>query len=227
MVTATVLLGGGAWLAVGLGYWPAAVLLALILAWSISFFRDPRRMTALAPGELCAPADGRVTEISRLDRDDRVGGPAVRVGIFLSIFNAHINRSPCAGTVRSIQYAPGRFLDARHPDSGRLNESNTLVIDPASPMRGPVVVRQVAGKLARRIVCHAVEGGPLKAGGRFGMIKFGSRTELILPDDGALEITVRIGSRVRAGVTRLARQLPIDTREQADAGHRQIATVEP
>ena len=225
MLAATVFLGGGAWLAVGLGYWPVAVPLALVWVWCISFFRDPQRITDLAPGELCAPADGRVTEISRLDHDDRIGGPAVRIGIFLSIFNVHINRSPCQGTVRSIQYAPGRFLDARHPDSGRLNESNTLVIDPVSPVRGPVVVRQVAGKVARRIICHAVEGSPLTAGGRLGMIKFGSRTELILPDDGAVEVTVGIGSQVRAGITRLAKQLPIDTKEQADAGHCQTATI--
>ncbi len=225
MAAATVVLGGAAWLLVGLGWWPGAVPLVLVWVWAISFFRDPRRIPRLAPGELCAPADGRVTEIARLDHDDRVGGPAVRVGIFLSIFNVHINRSPCAGTVHSVEHRPGKFLDARDPNSGRLNESNTLVIDPHEPIRGPVVVRQVAGKVARRIVCHPVEGSELSAGGRFGMIKFGSRTELIVPDDGAVEITVRIGSRVRAGLTVVARQLPMHNQEQTDAGHRQIATV--
>ena len=202
IVLATVLLGGGAWLAIGLGWWPVAVPLAAVWVWCVWFFRDPQRATGLSPGELCAPADGRVTEISRVDHDEDIGGPAIRIGVFLSIFNVHINRSPCRGTVRAVRYMPGRYLDARHPDSGRLNESNTLVIDPVAPTRGPVVVRQVAGKVARRIVCHAAEGAALGAGTRFGMIKFGSRLELIVPRRPVGEVRVRVvWSDVHTGET--------------------------
>lgn len=218
MLLATALLGGGAWLAIGLGYWPAAVPLAIVWVWVISFFRDPPRVPHCGPGELCSPADGTVTEISRLDHDERIGGPAWHIGIFLSIFDVHINRSPCSGTVRSISHAPGKHLDARHRDSGPDNESNTVVIDPVPPIRGPVVVRQVAGRIARRIICHAVPGQELPAGCRFGLIKFGSRTELILPDDGAVEVIVALGSKVRAGTTILARQLPIKNPSQDPCG---------
>lgn len=200
---ATLILGAlalaGVWL-----FWPVAILFVVLWLWVISFFRDPRRERSFEPGELCAPADGTVTEVSELDTHEEIGGPSVRIGIFLSLFSVHINRAPCSGSVSSISYHPGTFLDARHPDSGRRNESNTLVIDPDDPMPGPVVVRQVAGMLARRIICHATEGQHLPAGARFGMIKFGSRTELILPRRADTEIRVKIGDKVRAGLTVVA-----------------------
>ncbi len=205
IVLATVILGGCAagliWL-----YWPLAVPLAIVWLWVLSFFRDPKRRRAFKPGEICAPADGTVTEITDVENSEVIGGPAVRLGIFLSLFNVHINRAPVAGRVRSLSYRHGEFLDARHPESGRRNESNTLLIEPDRPMPGPVEVRQVAGLIARRIVCHAGADDHLAIGERFGLIKFGSRTELLIPRRDGTEVAVRVGDKVHAGLTVIARQ---------------------
>jgi phosphatidylserine decarboxylase len=176
-------------------------------------------------GELCAPADGTVTEITRLEHHELVGGPALRVGIFLSIFDVHVNRSPCTGTVRSMTYRKGSFHDARDRRSGPENEAKTLVIDPQPPIRGPVIVRQVAGLIARRIICHAREGDALATGARFGMIKFGSRTELIVPDDGTVEPAVELRAKVRAGLTVLVRQSTLEGRGETDGRDRQAQEV--
>ena len=204
IIGGTVILGllgaGAAWL-----WWPLAIPFVLVWLWVIAFFRDPPRRRAFAAGELGAPADGRVTEISWLDHYEPLGGPAVRIGIFLSIFNVHANRAPCAGTVRTVTYRRGSFLDARHVDSGKQNESNTLLIDPDHPIPGPVEVRQVAGKVARRIVCHAAPGDAMEIGQRFGMIKFGSRTELIVPQAARPDVQIQIGDSVRAGLTVMVR----------------------
>lgn len=205
IAVATLLLGG---LGIALGwlFWPLAIVPGIVWVWVLSFFRDPKRQGRFAPGELCSAADGRVTEVTELDHYESIDGPAVRIGAFLSIFNVHANRSPCVGTVRAILHQPGKFLDARHKDSGRLNESNTLLIDPDAPMPGPIEVRQVAGKVARRIICHAKPGDRLRTGERFGMIKFGSRTEVIIPRVPGTQLAVKVGDVVRAGLTVLARQ---------------------
>lgn len=206
---ATVILGGlaaVAWWA----FWPLVIVPAVVWLWVVAFFRDPPRRAAFGPGELCSPADGTVTEISQLDHHEALGGPAVRIGIFLSLFNVHINRSPCAGRVRSLHYHAGEFLDARHPESGRRNESNTIWIDPDPPIPGPVEVRQVAGLVARRIICHAKANDQLQIGQKFGLIKFGSRTELIVPLLSGTQVTVEVGDKVRAGLTKLVRQ-PVST----------------
>ncbi|MCP4592900.1 MAG: phosphatidylserine decarboxylase [bacterium] len=189
-----------------LWFWPAVVPCVVVWLWLVSFFRDPRRLRTYAPGEFCSPADGTVTEVAELDHYDPLDGPAVRIGIFLSLFNVHINRSPCHGRVRSVEHRSGGFLDARHPDSSRLNESVTVVLDPADGLPGPVVVRQVAGLIARRIVCHGKVGDEWPIGHRFGMIKFGSRTELIIPRLPETEVRVSPGDRVRAGLSIIAAQ---------------------
>lgn len=186
--------------------WPLVVVPIALWVWVLLFFRDPERFGSFQLGDLCAPADGTVTEITELDFFEPIGGPAVRIGIFLSLFDVHINRAPCAGRVRSVSYKAGEFLDARHPESGSRNEANTLLIDADEPMPGPILVRQVAGLVARRIVCHAKEGDHLTLGERFGMIKFGSRTELVIPRLDTTIIKVAIGQPVRAGVTVIARQ---------------------
>jgi phosphatidylserine decarboxylase len=208
MVIATVLLGGAAgWLAGW--HWTAALPPVLVWVWVISFFRDPPRVRPFRDGELCSPADGTVTEITHLEGLEELGGPAVRIGIFLSIFNVHINRAPCAGTVTNVAYQQGSFVDARHPDSGARNEANTIQMDVDVPYEGPVIVRQVAGKIARRIICHAKVGTRLSRGERFGMIKFGSRTELIVPARDGADIIVKVGDKVKAGLTVLVRQTPV------------------
>ena len=205
ILLATLILGvlaaGALWL-----FWPLVVIPLILWGWVLSFFRDPVRQRDFAPGELCAPADGTVTEVTPLDHYEPLGGPAIRIGIFLSLFNVHANRAPCAGKVRTSTYKKGEFLDARHEESGQRNESNTILLDPDAPLPGPVEVRQVAGLVARRIVCHAGVGDGLSMGERFGFIKFGSRTELIIPHLAGTEVTVVVGDPVRAGLTLLARQ---------------------
>ncbi len=179
---------GGGWALV-----PAALSAALL-----SFYRDPPRKTPPQPAAVFAPADGRVTHVSDVD------GQPLRIVIFLSVLNVHVNRSPCAARVLRIDYKPGLFLNALRPDSTERNESNTLTLEPLPPLPGPILVRQIAGVLARRIVCAAAAGAQLRAGQRFGMIKLGSRTELILPADPRWRAAVRVGQRVRGGRTVLA-----------------------
>ncbi len=219
MAIITVLLGGGtaaATAAAAGGFtwcWPIAGLLLIAWAGGIAFFRDPERETPADPTLMVAPADGKIVEISRIDRHDDLPGLATRVSIFLSIFDVHVNRSPCAGVVRSIRYTPGKFLDARDPESGRANESNTIVIEPDPPHAGPVVVRQIAGLVARRIVCGVKVGQRLEAGQRIGLIKFGSRTELIVPGHDLYAVAVGIDDRARGARTVLLQRadVPIET----------------
>jgi phosphatidylserine decarboxylase len=201
--TAAAALGAAAAL---IWFWPLLIPLALVWGWSIAFFRDPKRVTVATPTELCSPADGTVQDITEFDHYGPIEGPAVRIGIFLSLFNVHINRAPCAGTVRSATHVPGKFLAAMKPEAIDVNESNTLVLDPPPEMPGPIVVRQIVGMAARRIVCHAVPGTKLLSGERFGLIKFGSRTELIIPRSDRTKLLVELGQKVQAGVTILARQ---------------------
>jgi phosphatidylserine decarboxylase len=226
ILAATVLLAGAG----GLLTWlvsPYLVLPLLVLwIWVLAFFRDPVRRGRFGTGELCAPADGTVTEVSELRGYGPIPGPAVRIGIFLSLFNVHVNRFPCVGRVRGTTYKKGLFLDARHPESGARNESNTLVIDPDPPIPGPVVVRQVAGLVARRIICHAKTGDHFDVGDRFGMIKFGSRTELIVPRDADTEVLVKIGEKVRGGLTALLRcSAPAAARHVPDGATRPAEAV--
>ena len=213
IAVATVVLAGLAGLAGALvGLWLAAPV-GLVWIWVLAFFRDPRRERQFGPQDLCAPADGTVTEVAELERYPPIDGPAVRIGIFLSLLNVHVNRFPCSGRVTGQTYRKGEFLDARKPDSSTRNESNTLVIDPDPPLPGPVVVRQVAGLVARRIISHVRIGERCGIGGRFGMIKFGSRTELVVPRLAGTDIQVKVGEKVYGGVTVLVRQ-----RLEGDAG---------
>lgn len=172
----------------------------------LAFFRDPERKVPGEPGIMVAPADGLVVETAELDHHPDVDGPARRISIFLSVFNVHINRAPCDGVVRLMRYQPGQFVDARDPDSGRVNESNTVVIEPDDPKEGPVVVRQIAGLIARRIVCDLKVGDRVKTGQRIGLIKFGSRTELIFPAGSPYRPSVKVGDRSRGAVTIMARR---------------------
>ena len=139
------------------------------------------------------------------------------MGIFLRRCNVHVTRAPGSGRVRALCYRRGEFLDARHPEAGRRNESNTVLIDPDAPMPGPVEVRQIAGLVARRIICHARANTFLAIGERFGLIKFGSRTELIIPLSDGTDIQVKVGDKVRAGVTIIARQRPATTEAPSGA----------
>ncbi|MCH7873181.1 MAG: phosphatidylserine decarboxylase family protein [Planctomycetes bacterium] len=184
-----------------LGWWsiaPALLTLALL-----AFYRDPPRRIPDDDNILLAPADGKIAEITR--NYDVDGHSELRIVIFLSVLNVHLNRSPCSGVVRDVKYEPGLFLNALKPESTEKNERNTLTIEPDAPIPGPLIVRQITGALARRIVCTAKPGDRLKSGQRFGMIKLGSRTELRVAESPNWRVLVNVGDSVNAGTSILAR----------------------
>lgn len=189
-----------AWLATLVLLPLVSVLLAIAILFTLYFFRDPERTPP--PGENLAvsPADGLVTTVDEVEETEFLNARLRRVGIFLSVLDVHINRSPIAGEVTHSEPKPGKFLDARDPNSSLWNVSRSWVI--SGPV-GTVLVRQITGAIARRICPWAVVGDPLARGERFGMIRFGSRTELLIPMDA--EILVQVGDRVRGGETPLAR----------------------
>ena len=197
-------------LAVLAGYfaWYLAVPPAAALALIVYFFRDPPRRVPQEPSILVSPADGTIAEITPLEHDDFIGGPAVRIGIFLSIFNVHLNRSPSAARVVALRYAPGEFLNALKPESALRNENMWIGLEETSPPHRRLVVRQISGAIARRIVCDLGPGEIIPRGHKFGMIKLGSRTELIVPQAEGLKVETSIGQKVKAGVTVLARYNP-------------------
>jgi phosphatidylserine decarboxylase len=202
-----VLFGGATAVAAALALvvWPwAALLPALAGIFVIAFFRDPPRRIPEEPGVVLSPADGRVTEVTRIEWLDHFQGPAVRIGIYLSLFNVHVNRCPVAGTAVSVRYVPGQFLDSRRPEAARLNESvETLFEHEDSPGR-LCLVRQIAGAFASRVVTTVRSRQRYGAGHKIGMIKFGSRTELYLSDARAV-VLVQPGEIVRAGTSVLAK----------------------
>jgi phosphatidylserine decarboxylase len=169
----------------------AAAVAAPALAF-MGFFRDPERRPPVFPGVVLAPADGKV--MAALEVEDSWVGPAVRMSIFLSPLDVHINRAPAAGLVRQITYAAGQFKAAYRPEASDVNERCTVALEGDG---GRLAVTQIAGVLARRIVCRARVGDKLEAGERYGMIRFGSRTDLFVPR--GTEIWARPGDRVRGG----------------------------
>ena len=162
----------------------------------LSFFRDPERVPPSDPSLMVSPADGLVTDIEEVEAPPFLGGRALKVGIFLSVFNVHVNRAPFNGKVAFLQHTDGKYLDARNPLSTKENERHDLGMELAGG--GKILVRQIAGAIARRIVCEAKEGQELARGDRFGMIKFGSRTELYVPE-GRFQVRVRVGESVKGG----------------------------
>jgi len=170
----------------------------LLCLCTVAFFRDPERATPADPNVIVAAADGTVMDIVELDEKEVLKNKTRRVGIFLSIFDVHTNRAPIDGRVVYRKHRPGLFLDARRPDCSEKNESMTWAFE--NP-RVTVVVRQITGAIARRIVAWANVGDQLRKGERFGMIRFGSRTELYLPLSAT--ILVEVGDHVAGGATRL------------------------
>ncbi|HWA96929.1 MAG TPA: phosphatidylserine decarboxylase family protein [Pirellulales bacterium] len=192
-------------LAAWLGPWWVAIGPGVVLAWLVSFFRDPPRLVPTGAGVLVSPADGRIAEITPLEFDEFVGGPAVRIGIFLSIFNVHLNRAPTEGRVIRLRYNPGKFLNALNPASAWENEAMWIGFESVAAPGRRMIVRQIAGLFARRIVCSLRPGQVVERGEKFGMIKLGSRTELIVPSEEGLEVFVAVGQKVQAGSTVIAR----------------------
>jgi phosphatidylserine decarboxylase len=185
-------------LALALGYWYVAPPLLLVAAFMAYFFRNPGRSTPADESLVVSPADGRVTRVARLDSNDSQS-PTV-VSIFLSVFDVHVNRAPIAGEITDVTYTRGRFVIATREDASLVNEQNSLTIRGA---RMTVVCRQIAGVLARRIVCWKSAGDKLSLGERFGLIKFSSRTDLVLPPE--VEVSARVGEKVRGGVSIIGR----------------------
>jgi len=180
----------------------AATVVGLLIVW---FFRDPVRTIPTGNRLVVSPADGKVVTVETVEDDEFIGGRAVLIGIFLSIFNVHINRSPVAARVIGMKYDPGKYLNALRPESARENERLSVRLEECAVPHRRMIVRQIAGAIARRIVCGLKPGDDLHRGARFGMIKLGSRTELLLPYEEGLQITVSVGDKVRAGSSVLAR----------------------
>ena len=181
--------------------WELAAWIGLVLTAAMScFFRDPERVIPQTLGAVVSPADGRVHEIE-IEEERR------RISIFLSVMDVHVNRAPYAGKITGVIYKPGRFVPAYRSEASRENESNHVIIDGPDAVIG---VKQIAGILARRIVCRVHPGDVLERGQRYGLIRFGSRTDLFLPADA--DVVVQIGDKVRGGETILAHlKVPRDT----------------
>lgn len=170
----------------------------------LAFFRDPERIYKADQKELLAPADGRITDIEQVD-EEYISCRAIRIGIFMRIFDVHINRCPCDAQVVDIYYKKGRHKNAASPGSARVNEANTVFMKKTREPTDELVVRQISGAIARRIVCKAGKGEKLSGGERFGMVKFGSRVELYVPVREDVELIVKVGDIVKAGLTVLLR----------------------
>jgi phosphatidylserine decarboxylase len=168
-------------------------MLALFFLW---FFRDPERSIPNAPGAVVSPADGKITDVSSVTVE---GEKRTRISIFLNVFDVHVNRSPIAGVVREVRYRRGKFLNAMNEASAEQNEQNMVRVEGDGQT---VVFKQIAGLLARRIVFHPKVGDRLERGQRVGLIKFGSRTDVVI--NSMAKVQVKIGDRVRGGASVLA-----------------------
>jgi len=193
-ISVPVLLGVGAAV---FGFWYVALLLLLVALFMAFFFRDPKRVPPSDPDVVVSPADGRVT---RIGASGAGADASTVISIFLSPLDVHINRSPIPGKIVDVIYSPGKFLMATNQKASLVNEQNALTIQGE---KITVVCKQIAGILARRVVCWKGKGDSLGLGERFGMIKFSSRTDVLLPAN--VTVTVREGQRVRGGTTVIGR----------------------
>jgi phosphatidylserine decarboxylase len=183
-----------------------AVIPVLLAAFFLWFFRDPERTIPNNPGAVVSPADGKVTSVAEVKFEGRA---VKRISIFLNVFNVHVNRSPVAGVIRAVHYQDGKFLNAMNPDCAECNEQNTVTVEGEGQT---VIFKQIAGLLARRIVFTKKVGETIGRGERVGLIKFGSRTDVIL--DSTADVEVKVGDHVKGGSSILA-YLNIPTGELA------------
>jgi phosphatidylserine decarboxylase len=179
--------------------WLAAVLLTVIALWVAYFFRDPERSGQRGDALVISPADGRIVMITDVDEPSFIHGKATRISIFMNIFNVHVNRYPISGTVRYVHYNPGKFINAAADKASLDNEQMSVGLE----TRGVrVLVRQIAGAIARRIVTYSKEGDAAQQGERFGIIRFGSRVDVFVPTNST--VRVKVGEKTAAGTTLLA-----------------------
>jgi len=178
------------------GFWAWSIPPVLLAAFFLWFFRDPRRTVPVGPGLIVSPGDGLVTETVTISTPD---GPRQRISIFLSVFNVHVNRSPIGGVIKAVRYRKGQYINAMNPDSAEHNERNVVTV---SGEGIEITFKQIAGLLARRIVFNLREGDIVTRGQRVGLIKFGSRVDVLLPADATLR--VKVGHSVKGGSSVLA-----------------------
>jgi len=181
-----------------LGFWPVAIVFGAVAAFMAYFFRDPKRLTPTDPNLVVSPADGRVTRVKQIEDDP--GSSATLVSIFLSPLDVHINRAPIAGQITNVSYTKGKFLVAMDERASLVNEQNALTIEGE---KVTVVCKQIAGILARRIICWKRAGERVALGERFGLIKFSSRTDILMPAN--VDVLVKEGARVQGGTTIIGR----------------------
>jgi phosphatidylserine decarboxylase len=191
-----------AWMMRSYSLWLVAFLLAMVALWVAYFFRDPERTGVRGERVVVCPADGKLIMITQVDEPAFIHGPAIRLSIFMNVFDVHVNRYPVSGRVAYTHYNPGKFLNAAAEKSSLENEQSTTGI--ASGAR-KVMVRQIAGLIARRIVTYAHLGDSVEQGDRLGIIRFGSRVDVFLPVGST--VTAKLGDRVVAGTTVLG-ELP-------------------
>ena len=183
--------------------WLLAFVLTILALWVAYFFRDPERTGQRGGEVVIAPADGRIVMITEVDEPAFLHGKALRISIFMNVFNVHVNRYPVSGTVRFVHYNPGKFLNAATDKSSLENEQMSVGIEDGS-LR--VLVRQIAGLVARRIVTYSREGDQVEQGERMGIIRFGSRVDVFLPTSAVP--AVKVGETTTAGVSVIARLGP-------------------
>lgn len=208
LILATVILWA---LAAGLGALAAMVspwfacgawLPVVVWGWVLWFFRDPERPSPQDADLFISPADGVVADITPIGPDSELGREGTKIGVFMNVFSVHVNRAPCDGVVTGIEHKEGKFLDVRDPIAYEQNESTTIrLAHTRDGQEYPVVFRQIAGLVARRIVTDLAEGQQLVQGERIGMIKFGSRLELFVPKELVGQVRVELGQQARAGLT--------------------------
>ncbi|MCC7146047.1 MAG: phosphatidylserine decarboxylase family protein [Phycisphaeraceae bacterium] len=187
------------------GWWWAVGVVGVITLGGLLFFRDPKRRIPTERNVLVSPADGRVSSIHWVEHFEGFGERALCVRIFLSVLDVHVNRCPCHAKVESIHYKPGGHLNALKTESAQVNESNLLLLFHPTRNQPVAAVKQIAGMIARRIVCGVETGQILQRGQRFGMIKFGSTTELYVPESYQPQALVEKGQRVYGGLTALVK----------------------
>jgi len=173
-----------------------ALVCTLFAAFCFHFFRDPLRIPPKGDNIILSPADGKVVFVGKVEHDPDLNAPAQQISIFLSLFNVHVNRIPVKGTVKSVKYQKGRFLAAFKEEASKVNEQTSVVIQTTDHL---VKVKQIAGILARRILCYLQNGEAVSLGDRFGFIRFGSRTDVVLPLEAS--ISVSVGQKVIGGET--------------------------
>jgi phosphatidylserine decarboxylase len=194
------IVGAGAFVTLVLALigWGGPTLVALVATLAIAgFFRDPDRVTPREAQAVISPADGKVVAAGPVDQSAVYGGPCVRVSVFMSVFNVHVNRAPIAGRVTRVDYHPGKFISANLDKSSDVNERNAVTLESAAGER--IVVVQIAGLIARRIICGLTVGHEVGRGQRYGMICFGSRLDVFMPPGSRLNC--QVGDRVQAGTS--------------------------